>query len=395
MTTNITILGSTGSIGTQTLEVIGDLKSTGQAEFNVNALTCGQNIELLARQIDEFHPKVVGVKDEKKKREISKLIPNSVRVVSGPGGLVEIASLPDTQLLVNALVGFIGLEPTLTAIESGKKLLLANKESLVVGGKLVDRSLEENPTTILPIDSEHNAIFQALQAGKPKEVTRLIITASGGPFRDTPLEEIGRATPDQALDHPNWNMGHRITCDSATMVNKGFEIIEAHWLFGLEYERIDAVIHPQSFVHSLIEYQDGSIIAELGEPDMKVPIQYTLTYPDRLANNYHRTSLIEIADLEFRQLDIERYPAFEVVVRAGKLGGNRPAAINGADEALIDQFLLENISFGDIATGLRYVLDEVEPIEDPTLEDLRNTDSWARKKVKCLVADKALGTQSN
>lgn len=391
MTTNIAILGSTGSIGTQTLEVIGDLESSGQAKFNVSALTCGQNIELLARQIEQFNPKVVGVKDEEKKREISKLIPNSVKVLTGSEGLVEIANLSDTELLVNALVGFVGLEPTLTAVESGKKLLLANKESLVVGGKLVDKLLEKNPTTILPIDSEHNAIFQALQAGKPKEVAQLIITASGGPFRNTPIEEIDAATPDQALNHPNWSMGHRITCDSATMVNKGFEIIEAHWLFGLEYERIDAVLHPQSYVHSLIEYHDGSIIAELGEPDMKIPIQYTLTYPNRLTNNYQQTSLTEIANLEFRELDPERYPAFEVVVRAGKLGGNRPAAINGADEALIDQFLLENISFGDIATGLRYVLNEVEPIEDPTLEDLRKTDSWARKTVKCLVEDQVLG----
>ncbi len=392
MEKNITILGSTGSIGTQTLEVIGELESSGEHDFNVVALACGTNLKLLGEQAEKFDPDLVCVKDEKTKEKASNYLPNSTSALSGARGLQEVATLEETDLLVNALVGFIGLEPTLAGVRAGKKLLLANKESLVVGGELVGKAMDEGPgSSILPIDSEHNAIFQALQAGHIEEVERLIITASGGPFRETPIEEIPDATPDEALDHPNWDMGSRITCDSATMVNKGLEVIEAHWLFGLPYDKIDAVIHPQSFVHSLVEYKDGSIIAEMGDPDMKVPIQYTLTYPERYPNDYHKSTLAQIGRLDFRELETDRYPAFEVVVKSGKMGGNRPAAVNGADEALIELFLDEKIRFGDISTGLELILDEVQAIDEPTLQDLRDTDQWARDRVKGLYDEGTIG----
>ncbi|MFP3952766.1 MAG: 1-deoxy-D-xylulose-5-phosphate reductoisomerase [Candidatus Acetothermia bacterium] len=391
MKRDITILGSTGSIGTQTLEVISELESSRDHEFNVIALACGSNLQLLDEQVGRFEPELVCVKNEELQGKALTQLPDSTRVLSGPDGLKEIAALPATDLLVNALVGFIGLEPTLAGIRAGKKILLANKESLVVGGELVERELEKGSATILPIDSEHNAIFQALQAGQSDEVKRLIITASGGPFLDTPIKEIADATPEEALNHPNWDMGNRITCDSATMVNKGLEVIEAHWLFGLPYERIDAVIHPQSFVHSLVEYRDGSIIAEMGDPDMRVPIQYTLTYPDRYPNDYHKSTLAEVRRLDFRELEEERYPAFKAVVEAGEAGGNRPAAVNGADEALIKLFLDEKIRFGDIATGLNLILDAVSPVEEPTLKDLRETDEWARNSVNRFYEEGKIG----
>lgn len=391
MAKNLALLGSTGSIGTQTLEVIQSLNNSGQENFNVLGLGCGTSVELLAEQVKEFRPDIISVKSEKERKEISGEIPKNVEITTGREGLNRLAQLPEADTVVNALVGFVGLEPTLKAIGKADRLLLANKESLVVGGSLVTDKLSEHETTLIPIDSEHNAIFQALESGKQEEIETLIITASGGPFLSTPLKEIPDATPEEALDHPNWDMGSRITCDSASMVNKGLEVIEAHWLFDLPYDQIKPVVHPQSFVHSLVQFRDGSMIGELGEPDMKVPIQYSLTYPDRRANKYKRTGLAEIARLDFKELERERYPAYQVVVRAGKTGGNSPAAINGADEALIEEFLTGEIKFGGIAEGLEIVFRELDQIEDPTLSDLKSTDSWARKKVKELVKTEVIG----
>jgi len=391
MAKDIVILGSTGSIGTQTLEVLSSLQNSGQESFNVLGLGCGTNVELLSSQVKEFRPKVVSVKGEREREVLSSKISREVKIVTGREGLNRLASLGKADKIVNALVGFVGLEPTLKAIGNADEILLANKESLVVGGSLVDEKLQGCKTSVIPVDSEHNAIFQALQAGEREEVEALIITASGGPFLSTPLEAIPEAGPEEALDHPNWDMGSRITCDSASMVNKGLEVIEAHWLFGLPYEQIEAVIHPQSIVHSLVQYRDGSMIAELGEPDMRVPIQHALTFPKRLKNDYKRTNLVNLARLEFRNLDVKRYPAFEIVVQAGKDGGDRPTAVNGADEALIDLFLDKKIKFGDIARGLEQVLKDLSPTENPTLENLRQTDRWARKKVNQLVNEGKLG----
>ncbi|MBS3739915.1 1-deoxy-D-xylulose-5-phosphate reductoisomerase [Candidatus Bipolaricaulota bacterium] len=391
MAKDVVILGSTGSIGTQTLEVLSSLENSGQESFNVLGLGCGTNVELLASQVKKFHPKVVSVKSNKEREILSRKISREVEIGTGREGLDRLASLGQADKVINALVGFVGLEPTLKAIGNADEILLANKESLVVGGSLVDEKLQGCKTSVIPVDSEHNAIFQALQAGEKEEVEELIITASGGPFLSTPLEAIPEAGPEEALDHPNWDMGSRITCDSASMVNKGLEVIEAHWLFGLPYEQIDTVVHPQSVVHSLVQYRDGSMVAELGEPDMKVPIQYALTYPKRLKNDYERTNLVNLARLEFKDLDPERYPAFEIVVQAGKDGGDRPTAVNGADEALIDLFLDKKIKFGDIARGLKQVLKNLNPTENPTLENLKQTDKWARKKVNQLVNEGKLG----
>lgn len=393
MTEDIVVLGSTGSIGTQTLEVIDHLNRTEQNHFNIKGLACGTSTELLLEQIEKFQPEVVSVSGENERQEILDGTSGELDVKTGTDGLNYLAEFSEGITLVNSLVGFLGLEPTLIAAGRAEKILLANKESLVVGGELVDQKLESSDTSLIPIDSEHNAIFQALESGEESEVERLVITASGGPFLHTPLEEIADATPEEALDHPNWDMGSRITCDSASMVNKGLEVIEAHWLFGLPYESIDPVIHPQSVVHSLVQFRDGSMVGELGEPDMKVPIQYALTYPRRRKNNYERTDLTELEKLEFRELDSERYPAFEVVVNAGKEGGNRPAAINGADESLIEEFLEERIKFGDIARGLNLVLDELDAIEEPDLHQLKSTDKWARRKVKELVKDGKIGVK--
>ncbi|MEF8916886.1 MAG: 1-deoxy-D-xylulose-5-phosphate reductoisomerase [Candidatus Bipolaricaulota bacterium] len=391
MATDIVILGSTGSIGTQTLEVIQYLEESHQKEFNVVGLGCGTSTDLLMRQIDRFQPDMVSVKGEPEKERVSRGITEDVEIRTGREGLNQLARMTNTGTVINSLVGFVGLEPTLKAIGSSSRLLLANKESLVVGGPLVNRKLSDSPTSLIPIDSEHNAIFQALETGKEKEVERLIITASGGPFLSTPLDRIEAASPEEALDHPNWDMGNRITCDSASMVNKGLEVIEAHWLFDIPYERISAVIHPQSVIHSLVQFSDGSMIGELGEPDMKIPIQYALTYPRRMKNDYDRTDLVNLAKLEFKKLEEERYPAFNVVVEAGKSGGNRPAAVNGADEALIDEFLAENIRFGGIARGLELVLEDLEPVEKPSFEDLQSTDTWARKKARYLVEQEIIG----
>ncbi|MCF7889657.1 1-deoxy-D-xylulose-5-phosphate reductoisomerase [Candidatus Bipolaricaulota bacterium] len=391
MATDVVILGSTGSIGTQTLEVIEDLEASDQEKFNIIGLGCGTNTDLLVRQINRFHPDTVSVKSSQEKQIVSRKITEEVEIKTGPEGLNKLARMTDSGTVVNALVGFVGLEPTLEAIDNSSRLLLANKESLVVGGPLVYRKLNDSETSLIPIDSEHNAIFQALETGEENEVERLVITASGGPFLSTPLDRIEVASPEEALDHPNWDMGSRITCDSASMVNKGLEVIEAHWLFDLPYEKISAVVHPQSVIHSLVQFRDGSMIGELGEPDMKVPIQYALTYPRRLKNNYDRTDLVNLAKLEFKELEEERYPAFKVVVEAGKSGGNRPAAVNGADEELIDEFLAENIRFGGIARGLELVLEDLEPVENPTLEDLKSTDAWARKKARSLVKEKIIG----
>lgn len=391
MATDIVILGSTGSIGTQTLEVIKDLEASDQEKFNVLGLGCGTSTDLLIRQINRFKPDMVSVKGEPERETVSREITEDVEIRTGREGLNKLARMTNEGTVVNALVGFVGLEPTLEAIGSSSRLLLANKESLVVGGSLADRKLFDSETSLVPIDSEHNAIFQALETGEEKEVERLIITASGGPFLSTPLNRIDTASPEEALDHPNWDMGSRITCDSASMVNKGLEVIEAHWLFDLPYEKISAVVHPQSVIHSLVQFHDGSMIGELGEPDMKVPIQYALTYPRRLKNEYDRTDLVELAKLEFKELETARYPAFNVVVEAGKSGGNRPAAVNGADEALIDEFLAENIRFGGIARGLELVLGDLEPVENPTLEDLKSTDAWAREKARSLVEKEIIG----
>lgn len=382
---NLTILGSTGSIGTQTLKVVKHLNSTGQANFNLSALSCGSNINLLRQQVDEFKPSYVCVKGEQERDELKPVLPSSTELLWGTEGLKRLAGLPEADKVVNALVGFIGLQPTLTALRSNSQVLLANKESLVIGGELVTEQLNRPDDSLIPIDSEHSAIFQSMETGNHSEIRRLLLTASGGPFKDKPLDEISTAGPDQALDHPNWSMGNRITIDSATMVNKAFEVIEAHWLFDVEYDRIEALVHPQSYIHSMVEFQDGSVVGEMGPPDMRIPIQYALTYPHRKQNHFHDVDFTQISELTFQSLDYDRYPAFKTVKQAAKSGGNAPAAINAADEVLIEAFLDEKINFGQISSGLKRISESLDLVKNPDIEVLRETDSWARNKTRSLI----------
>jgi len=379
----IVILGSTGSIGTQTLDVIERLNRAGYA-MAIVGLSAGRNIDLLIEQIERFSPRSVAVAEEDAVRSLRKRFPH-LTVFSGSDGLNRLASHPDVDLVVNALVGAIGLSPTLTTLASGRTLALANKESMVIGGELVTQVLREKGGTILPIDSEHNAIFQSLRAGEHTEIERIIITASGGPFLNTPLEKLAQVSAQDALHHPNWTMGSRITIDSATMVNKAFEVIEAHHLFDVPYERIEPIVHPQSAIHSLVEYRDGSIIAELAASDMRIPIQYALTYPKRVATGLPRLSLAKISQLSFEPLDVVRYPAFATVHAAGKRGGTAPAAVNAADEVLVKRFLNGEIGFTKIAQGLQRVLDRWTAREDVvneklTLARILDVDRWSREQ---------------
>jgi 1-deoxy-D-xylulose-5-phosphate reductoisomerase len=378
----VALLGSTGSIGRQTLEVIRALRP----RFQALALAAGENIESLLQQVREFNPAVVSVGTEEAaerlRRELG-LGRAQPEILWGEAGLREIASLPEVQIVVNGLVGAIGLEPTLAALEAGKRVCLANKESLVIGGHLVKRALARGGGELIPVDSEHSTIFQLLEGRRPEEVKRIILTASGGAVRDRPLEELPSLTPEEVLCHPTWRMGRRITIDSATLANKGFEVIEAHWLFGLEYDQIEAILHPQSVVHGLVELADGTLLAGLSPPDMRLPIRYALTYPERLGGSQVELDLRGLS-LEFAEIDPQRYPAFEAVVEAGRLGGTMPAAINGADEVLVERFLRREIPFTRIAEGLRLVLREHREFggEEPGLEEVLAADRWGRERAK-------------
>jgi len=372
----IAVLGSTGSIGRQSLEVIRDL----YPRFEVIALAAGSNLELLAAQVREFQPAVVAVGSPELVEPLRARI-GTAEILWGKEGLLEIAALPEAAMVINGLVGAIGLEPTLKALEAGKRVGLANKESLVIGGHLVQRALERGGE-LIPIDSEHSALFQLLEGHDRKEVRRIVITASGGALRDLPLKELERVTPEEVLRHPTWRMGKRITVDSATLANKGFEVIEAHWLFKLDYDRIEALIHPQAIVHGLVEFMDGTVTAALSSPDMRLPIQYALTYPERLENSYPQLDLGGLA-LEFAEIELERYPAFGVVVEAGRVGGTMPAVVNAADEVLVERFLRGEIALPKIGEGLRRVIEEHQVVQDPGLEELWAADRWARAFVKC------------
>jgi len=378
----LVILGATGSIGTQTLDVIGRLNREGHP-FSVVGLSAGKNVSLLTKQIERFNPRIVCIGDEEGAEQLRTSFPN-LDVLVGEEGLENLAMLTEVDLVVNALVGSIGLPPTLAALSLGRTVALANKESLVIGGELVNALLQKHRGTLLPIDSEHNALFQCLRGGKLSEVKRVLITASGGPFLRTPIKGLAHVYPEQALSHPNWAMGSRITIDSATMVNKGFEIIEAHYLFSLPYERIEAIIHPESMIHSLVEYQDGSILAELAASDMRIPIQYVLTYPERIETGLPRLDLRAIATMMFEPLDPDRYPAFGTVLAAAREGGTALAAVNAADEILVKRFLAGEIPFTGIASGLREILVRWRPVEaqreagEVTLRSLLAVDQWAR-----------------
>jgi 1-deoxy-D-xylulose-5-phosphate reductoisomerase len=370
----ISILGSTGSIGTQSLEVIRGLKN-----IEVLALSTNVNIDLLEQQIEEFKPQYVVVNDEKKAYELKHRVTNlKVEVLTGIEGLIEIATLPEIDMVLTSVVGNVGLLPTLKAIQAGKDIALANKETLVTAGKLVMSEAAKHGVNIYPVDSEHSAIFQSLQGNKHNKINKLYLTASGGPFRKKTLEELKSVTLEDALNHPNWSMGRKITIDSATMMNKGLEVIEAKWLFDVEASDIHILVHPQSIVHSMVEYEDGAVIAQLGEPDMKVPIQYALTYPDRVKNNFPKINFFERSKLEFEKPDTDKFTCISLAYEALKIGGDMPAVLNSANEAAVELFLNRKIEFLDIAKLIELTMNAYTVKYDYILEDLVQSDIWSR-----------------
>jgi len=380
----IVVLGSTGSIGRQTLDVIGRLRRAGRP-LEVAGLAAGRNVELLADQIETFSPPVVCVAGADDAAELERRS-RSLDVFHGDEGLCRLARLDGVDTVVNGLVGAVGLRPTLAALSVGRTVALANKESLVVGGDLVRAELERGDGRLVPLDSEHSGLLQCFGAGRRPDVDRVLLTASGGPFRKTPIDALDRVTPAEALAHPNWSMGSRITIDSATMVNKAFEVIEAHHLFDLPYDRIDVVIHPESIVHAIVEFVDGSVIAQLAAHDMRIPIQYALTRPERAGTDLPKLHLRERATLAFEPLDPDRFPAFAVVLAAARAGGSAPAAANAADEVLVSRFLAGEIPFTGIWRGLAAVLDRWETDRTPaTLSRRLEVDRWARETAKELA----------
>jgi len=373
----ILILGSTGSIGENALKVIKQFPE----KFRVEALTVNTNIDLLESQISEFNPRTVVVKDEKAAIELKNRVGEKCKVLSGIEGLCEAASDCEFDILIGAMVGFAGLAPTIEAIKRGKRIALANKETLVVAGELVTGLCKRHNAELIPVDSEHSAIFQCLVGEKLSEVERLILTASGGPFLGKDKSEFSSVTVAEALNHPNWKMGNKITIDSASMMNKGLEIIEAHWLFGLPKNKIQVVIHPQSIVHSMVQFIDGSIKAQIGLPDMKLPIQYALTYPERLENKYERTNLPAINNLTFFEPDVEKFECLKIAFNALESGGTSPCIMNAANEIAVDKFLNGEIKFSQIPELINKALENIENHKSPDLDVIFKCDKETRNFV--------------
>ncbi len=376
----IAILGSTGSIGTQTLDVIAGAPE----QYEVTGLAAGTNVELLVKQVEQFRPKRVSLATKEAADQAAAALPNSVQVSYGEEGLIEIAAGSDADCVVTALVGSQGVRSTLAAIEAGAAIGLANKETLVTAGTIVMEAAARKGVAILPVDSEHSAIFQCLNGERIDRVKRIVLTASGGSFRDRQRSELEGVTVEQALSHPNWSMGAKITIDSATMANKGLEVIEAHHLFGLSYDRIDVLLHPESIIHSYVEYVDHSIIAQLGLPDMRVPIQYALTYPDRLPSPAQPLDLAKMGSLHFRAMDFERYPCLRMAYEAGRAGGSAPVVFNAANEVAVARFLRGEITFLDIERLIGTLLDrhEAEPLAD--VESIIAADNLTRQQAAVL-----------
>jgi len=380
---SVAILGSTGSIGTQTLEVIDRFPGS----FRVVALTAGENARLLEEQACRYKPDMVALKDSAQAAFLAqKLDGSGIRVMQGEEGIMAASLHPQAEVLVVAVVGFAGLKPTLAALRSGKQVLLANKETLVVGGELVAREIARGAKPVWPIDSEHSAIWQSLRSGQASEVSRLILTASGGPFLGWGKEKLEKVTPKQALQHPNWQMGPKVTIDSATLMNKGLEVIEARWLFGFPLEKIHVLIHPQSVVHSMVEYVDGSVIAQLGVADMRLPIQYALTYPERLkVADEQRLDWGNHPELTFLIPDKENFPCLELAYQASREGGSVPAVMSAADEVAVKAFLAGSLDFLRIPHIIEKVIMRHNKIESPDINQLEEADKWAREETSCLL----------
>ena len=375
---NIVILGSTGSIGTNALEIIRNKKE----EFNVIGLSANSNHKLICEQIEEFKPKYVSIGTEEGKRIIEEKF-SEVKVYVGREGLKKLGQIEEMDIILVAVIGAIGIEATSEAIKLGKRIALANKETMVAGGDYINKLLKENSKSeIIPVDSEHSAIFQSLMAGKKSQVKNLIITASGGTFRGKKLEDLKDVTVEQALKHPNWSMGRKITVDSSTLVNKGLEVIEAHQLFGMDYDKIKVVIHPQSIIHSLVEYDDNAVIAQLGVTDMKLPIQLAFTYPDRIQNNCLDTlDLLKVGNLTFEAPDREVFKGLDLAYKAGRIGKSMPTVLNAANEIAVELFLDKKIKFLDIYKIIEKAMDNHEVEEIDNLDSILRIDQATRKWV--------------
>lgn len=366
----IGILGSTGSIGTQTLQIVRD-----NQDIEVLALAAGSNVDLLEKQVREFSPKLVCLWKEDKAKELKERIKDlPVKVVSGMDGMLEIAVLPEIEILVTAVVGMIGIRPTIAAIEAGKDIALANKETLVTAGHLIMPLAKEKGVRILPVDSEHSAIFQCLHGEKASQVEKILITASGGPFRGRTREELKGVQVEDALKHPNWSMGRKITIDSATLVNKGLEVMEAKWLFDVDFDQIEVVVQPQSIIHSMVQFKDGGIKAQLGTPDMRLPIQYALYYPDRVYLNDERLDFAKIGSITFEAPDLNVFKGLALAYEAGRKGGSMPTALNAANEKAVALFLNRKIDFLSIWDIIEYCMKEHHFIESPALDDILKTE---------------------
>ena len=378
----ISLLGSTGSIGTQTLDIVAQYPD----QFRIVGLAAGRNVEMLASQIRQFRPAIAAICVEEKlpelKEAIADLDPQPI-LLAGEEGVAEVARYGDAETVVTGIVGCAGLLPTIAAIEAGKDIALANKETLIAGGPVVLPLVEKYGVKLLPADSEHSAIFQCLQGVPVGGLRRILLTASGGAFRDWPVEKLLEVTVADALKHPNWSMGRKITVDSATLMNKGLEVIEAHFLFGMDYDDIDIVIHPQSIIHSLIELQDTSVLAQLGWPDMRLPLLYALSWPDRIYTDWERLDLVKAGNLTFREPDHQKYPCMQLAYAAGRAEGSMPAVLNAANEQAVALFLEEKIGYLDIARLIEHVCDrhQSDNCPHPSLDDIIAADKWARQEV--------------
>ncbi len=373
---NISVLGSTGSIGTQTLEVA----LANPDKLKIVALAANSNDKLMEEQIHMFNPAIVTLSDEAAAKRLRLRYNGKTQILAGTEGLQAVATYAGADTVLASMVGYAGLRPTLEAISSGKNIALANKETMVAAGSIVMEAVKKHGVALTPVDSEHSAIFQALQGNKHKEVKRLLVTASGGPFRGKTLEELAHVTLEQCLKHPNWSMGQKVTVDSATLANKGLEIMEAHWLFDIDYSKIEAVVHPQSVVHSLVEYVDGSVMAQLGLADMRLPIQYALSYPDRWEHAFGQLDLVKAGPLTFESVDNNVFGAFKLAVDCGRAGGIMPCVFNAVNEVAVYAFLAKKLRFLDITGLIAATLDSFTNITKPTLEDIEYTDSEARKR---------------
>lgn len=376
----IAILGSTGSIGTQTLDVVrlnGDIEVLG--------ISAGSNVELLERQVREFHPRLAAVWKEEAARELAvRIADTETKVVSGMDGLLELSRMPETEILVTAIVGMIGIRPTMEAIRAGKDIALANKETLVTAGHLIIPMAKEYGVKILPVDSEHSAIFQALYGENPKEIAKLLITASGGPFRGKKTEELAHVTLADTLKHPNWVMGQKITVDSATLVNKGLEVMEAKWLFDMDLDNIEVVVQPKSIIHSMVEFKDGAVMAQLGTPDMRLPIQYALYYPERRYLDGERLDFRTLTQITFEEPDMKTFKGLPMAMEASRCGGSMPTVFNAANELAVNKFLHEKIGFLDIYEIIGQSMERHKIVENPDLEEIlaaeKETYQWIESR---------------